>query len=419
MMRSFVVAAAFSIWSSFSSAAAVPVKLDFQAVNVSQVVGLVYVDAMPAPFVIAPEVLDDKRLVSFRFNSTDGDLFAFWRSFLDSLGYSVAIRAGVHFIGPKAKSVDAVEAKDLFVYRPRHRSVRYLVDLLAPVFSPTAFSVQRGISSGLAGDRPESGAPPGSAAALVNVDSDVLVFNGSARELERFKAILPSLDVATGEVVVKAIVYEVTTGRSEASAFSLAASILGGRFGVSLGSSAALEDALTIRTGSIDAAISAFKGDSRFKAVSTPSMRVKSGQKAHLMVGQDVPTLGSVSYTQGSSVPVQSVEYRSSGVIFDLVPTVRDGGIDVVVDQSISDFARTQTGVNNSPTLTRRSLSTTVGMADGELVVLGGLSQDKNSASGGGQSFFPSFMRSNDVSDSRTEVLLMLQVTRVVSAHGI
>lgn len=418
MMRAALLSlflASSSVWS----APLAPVKLDFQAVNVSHVVGLVYVDAMPAPFVIAPELLEDKRLVSFRFDSSDGDLFVFWRSFLDSLGYAVVVRSGVHFIGPKVKPVEAVDSKDLFVYRPRHRSVRYLVDLLAPVFPSTAFSVQRGISSGLAGDRPESGAPAGSAAALVNVDSDVLVFNGTAREVERFKAILPSLDVATGEVVVKAIVYEVTTGRSEASAFSLAATILGGRFGVSLGSSGRLEDALTIRTGSIDAAISAFKGDSRFKAVSTPSMRVKSGQKAHLMVGQDVPTLGSVSYAQGSAVPVQSVEYRSSGVIFDLVPTVREGGIDVVVDQQISDFGKTQTGVNNSPTLTRRSLSTTVGMADGELVVLGGLSQDKSSASGGGQSFFPSFMRSNDLSDSRTEVLLMLQVTRVVSPNGI
>lgn len=416
MIRSLIFSLALISSASAIAVPAVPVKLDFQAVNVSQVVGLVYVDAMPAPFVIAPEVLDDKRLVSFRFNSVDGDLFAFWRSFLDSLGYTVVVRAGVHFIGAKAKVVEAVDAKDLFVYRPRHRSVRYLVDLLSPVFPPTAFSVQRGISSGLAGDRPESGAPAGSAAALVNVDSDVLVFNGTSGEIDRFKAILPSLDVATGEVVVKAIVYEVTTGRSEASAFSLAMSVLGGRLGLSVGPPRALQDALTIRTGSIDAAISAFKGDNRFKAVSTPSLRVKSGQRAQLMVGQDVPTLGSVSYIQGGTTPIQSVEYRSSGVIFNLTPTVRDGAIDVQVDQQISDFARTESGVNNSPTLTKRSLSTTVGMQDGELVVLGGLSQDKNSASGGGQSFLPFFLRSRDETDSRTEVLLLLQVTRLASA---
>lgn len=415
----FVSAVLFSHTAvTVAASASAPVKLDFQAVHVSQVVGLVYMEAVTAPYVIDPALMADDRLVSFRFDTSRGDLMVFWRVFLDSLGYSVAVRAGTHFIFPKPKAGEEAHAvTKLTVYRPKHRSVRYLVDLLSGVFPPSGFVVQRAVPSGSAAERAPAAAPPNTAASLVDVDSDVLVFNGNEADAERLLAVLPSLDTPTGEVVVKAVVYEVTTGRSEASAFSLAASILGGRFGVSVGSSGALQDALSLRSGSIDMAISAFKGDSRFKAVSTPSVRVKSGQRAHLMVGQDVPTLGSVSYAQGSNVPVQSVEYRSSGVIFDLTPTVRDGGIEILVDQQISDFARTESGVNNSPTLTKRSLVTTVGMQDGELILLGGLSQDKSTSSRGGQSFLPEFMRSKDVVDSRTEVLLMLQVSKVVSLN--
>jgi general secretion pathway protein D len=387
-------------------------KFDFRSVNVSSVVGLVYMDALKTPYVIEPDVLKDERLVSFRFDSQKGDLRAFWRSFLDSLGYSITQRGGVDFIG--LKKLDVLQDEDnLFVYRPMHRPVSYLVDLLQAGFKPGSFGIQRVVKPVSLSEKVPTDAPEGSAAASINVDSDVVFFHGTSKEIARFKAILPMVDTPVGEVVVKAIVYEVTTGRSKESAFSLALSILGGRLGVSVGGAETLANALTIRSRSIEAVLSAFEGDTRFKAVSTPTIRVKSGQRAQLMVGQDVPTIGSVSYPQGSNVPVQSVEYRSSGVILNLAPTVRDGGIDVVVDQQISDFARTESGVNNSPTLTKRSLSTTVSMLDGELVVLGGLTQDRNQGANGGQSFLPKFMRSVSSTDSRTEVLLMLQITRI------
>lgn len=404
----------------FGFAAAAPavddsksVKLDFQAVQVAQVVGLVYMEALKSPYVLDPAILRDDRVVSFRFDASKGDLRTFWRSFLDSLGYVVVQRSGVDFLGPKKDEVIDPE-QELFVYRPMHRSVAYLVDLLQAGFKPGAFGIQRAVKPASVGEKVPTDAPAGSAAAAVNVESDVLLFHGTKKDVAMLKGVLPSVDTSIGEVVVKAIVYEVTTGRSDASAFSLALSILGGRVGVSVGGSEALSNALSIKTGSIDAVLSAFEGDSRFRAVSTPSLRVKSGQRAQLMVGQDVPTLGSVAYAQGSNVPVQSVEYRSSGVILSLAPTVREAGIDLVVDQQISDFARTESGVNNSPTLTKRSLSTTVSMFDGELIVLGGLTQDRNQGSNGGQSFLPKFMRSASSSDSRTEVLLMLQVSRVV-----
>lgn len=388
------------------------VKLDFQAVNVASLVGLVYMEALKAPYVLEPALLRDERVVSLRFDAAKGDLRTFWRNFLDTLGYAVTQRGGVDFLGPKKP--DSVDADDeLFVYRPMHRPVAYLVDLLQVGFKPGSFGIQRAVQPATPGEKVPTDAPHGSAAAFINVDTDVVFFHGSAKDIARFKAVLPMVDTAVGEVVVKAIVYEVTTGRSDGSAFSLALSLLGGRFGVSVGSTQSLTNALTIKTGSVDAVISAFNGDSRFKAVSTPTLRVKSGQRAQLMVGQDVPTLSSVAYPQGSNVPVQSIEYRSSGVILNLSPTVREGGIDVLVDQQISDFARTESGVNNSPTLTKRSISTTVGMVDGDLIVLGGLTQDRSTVAGSGLSFLPKFMRSTSNDDNRTEVLLLLQVTRI------
>ncbi|WP_262488477.1 type II and III secretion system protein [Iodobacter fluviatilis] len=123
--------------------------------------------------------------------------------------------------------------------------------------------------------------------------------------------------------------------------------------------------------------------------------------------------LGAVTYPQGGGNAVQSVEYRSSGVILSLSPVVRGATVEMTVDQQISDFAKTETGVNNSPTLTKRALSTTVSAEDGELIVLGGLTTDKDSEGSSGLSFLPKFMRNNSQNSNRTEVLLLLQATKL------
>jgi type II secretory pathway component GspD/PulD (secretin) len=72
-------------------------------------------------------------------------------------------------------------------------------------------------------------------------------------------------------------------------------------------------------------------------------LRIKSGGKARFMAGQEVPTLGSISYPS-SGQSVQSVDYRSSGVILEIQPDIRENAIELNVNQQISDFTSTSTG---------------------------------------------------------------------------
>lgn len=408
----FLTFALLSHARSHSSTGEPPVRFDFQAVSVSHIIQLVYSSVLKQSFVIDPAVVADTRMVSFRFDSSQTDLRAFWFSFLDSLGLSVQSRSGVDFISVKKPDQQKALAMDTFVYHPRFRSVQYLVDLLSTLFKPGAFSVQRAVRS-LPGEPSPTNASPSSAAGQVQTESDTLIFVGCDADVANLKRLLLQVDLPVGEVFVRAVVFEVSTGRDGASGFSLALNLLGGRLGLSVGSSPTQSNAITFKSGTIDAAFGLLTSDSRFKALSAPRLRVKSGTSARLMVGQDVPTLTSVTYPQGGAAPVQAVEYRSAGVIFSLAPTVRDGLIDLLVDQQISDFAKTETGVNNSPTLSKRSLSTTVSLADGEMVLLGGLTSQKQVASSSGLSWLPNALRSTGESQSQTEVLLMLQLERV------
>ncbi|WP_370815608.1 type II secretion system protein GspD, partial [Citrobacter portucalensis] len=153
-----------------------------------------------------------------------------------------------------------------------------------------------------------------------------------------------------------------------------------------------------------------FNTDSRFTVVSSPALRARSGSQASFAVGSDVPVLGQVSY-QGDSA-VQSVEYRSSGVIFNVYPEVRQNSIDLTISQELSNFAKTETGVNNSPTLIKRNIQTSVSVSDGDIIMIGGLADNKDNNQGTGLSFLPWFKTEGN-EKSKTDIVIVLQAKKV------
>lgn len=388
-----------------------PVRFDFQMVGVAQVVQLIYAEALKSPYVIDPEVLTDARQVSFRYEANHGDSAAFVRSFLDSLGLAVESRNGVDFVTKKKPEEKLESDHETLVYRPHFRDVNYLTRMLTPMFSGK-FLANRSVSAP-PGAKLDKQAPEGSAAALIDQSADVLVFAGSPKEVHTLKKLLADIDQRQGEVMVRGVVYEVSSSDKDGSAFTLALNLLGGKLTMGMGAANVLDTFARVKSQSIDAVFSALSVDSRFKVVSTPSLRVRSGGSGRFTVGQDVPVLGAITYPGNGQAPIQSVEYRSSGVIFDLQPQVRDDVVDLSVSQQLSNFVATETGVNNSPTLIKREVKTALSLADGDVVVLGGLAENKESAGRNGLSFVPAWLRSKSNESSKTEILLILQLTRI------
>ena len=110
---------------------------------------------------------------------------------------------------------------------------------------------------------------------------------------------------------------------------------------------------------------------------------------------------------------IQSVEYKSSGVIFNLKPHIREEVADLQISQHISNFIQTTTGVNNRPTLIKRELQTSVGIKSDDVLLLGGLDQNMNMDEHAGLSVLPEWFGTKSDTHSKTEVLLILQATRL------
>ena len=388
-------------------------KFDFRGINVAQVVQLIYSEALQDAYVIDPEVLADPRSVSFRYDQSNGNVRAFIAAFFDSIGLMITRRGNVDFISKKPVMKDAKQENDIYIYRPRFRDGSYLTDILAPLFEGS-FTAKKAIHAAPGEMSPTKTSPPGSSADNIDRKSDILVFSGTAAEIDKLKKILPQVDIALGDVIVRGVLYEVQTTKTDGSAFGLALSLLGGKVSLGLGAVAnPASSFLRFKNQTLDAVLSSLSGDSRFKVVSRPSLRVASGCTGRFTVGQDVPVLGAVTFAGNGGAPVRSIEYRSSGVIFDLQPTVHQDQVDLTVAQQVSNFVRTETGVNDSPTLTKRELRTSLTLEDGEIVVLGGLTEDKETDTRDGLSFVPSFFHTKTADKSNTEILLILQLTKL------
>lgn len=392
-----------------------PVHFEFDSLSVAQVINLIYFEAIRTPFVIDPDVLTDTRKVAFRYGSENGNIKEFLSSFLGSLGYVVDMRGGVDFIH-KSKIPDASAPDEkVLVYLPKYRDVAYLARLLSPIFTGS-FSVNRSVRSAPGAASSKQALPEGSAASLLDQTADALVFSGTEKEVTKLNQVLPQVDTAVGEVVVRGVVYEVADTEKAGSAFGMLASLLGGKLSIGVGATSVVGDYIKVQQGAFEAVYAMLANDSHFKVLSSPTLRIRSGSRGTFSVGQDVPVLGALSFPQGAGQAVQSVEYRSSGVLFEVRPTVRESVIELDIDQQLSNFVNTTTGVNGSPTLTKRALQTSVGLQDGDVILLGGLSESKTSRSRDGLTFLPRFLDTKGKDDSRSEIVLMLQVSKVARA---
>jgi general secretion pathway protein D len=433
------VAASVAVFALVGAAPAGRVTLQLDQVAVADVVTMLFRDVLGRPYVIAPEVAADRRLVSVKIDCDAGSARAEVARYLAVLGLTVRTVGNADVIGTRvtppgsfgsgvyssgtgdgvAAGSSAVSAPvapaprralAAFVYQPRYRDVAYLVDLLRALFPDGQFGVASTTPPAALGG--ETGGSGAASVPTIPQVADSLVFGGTPVEIERLKGLLVQLDVPQPELSVRATVYEVETQRSRASGLQIVGSVLKGKLGVgSLASSTPFDSFLRLSVGGVDAVFSALSSDSRFKVVTSPSLRARSGSVAVLNSGQQVPVLGAVSYQGNSGTPVQSVEYRDSGVIFRVRPVVRRDVIDVDVSQEVSNFVRTTTGVNTSPTLTRRALSSALSLRSGDVVVLGGLTEDSDTRARSG--ILPGILGTKSRDATKREIILVLQLALV------
>ena len=126
--------------------------------------------------------------------------------------------------------------------------------------------------------------------------------------------------------------------------------------------------------------LSALSTITKVHVLSAPSIMALDNQPALLQVGDQVPvSTGSATVLSNSNTPiVNTIEMRDTGVILKVLPHIHSNGtIDLEIEQEISSVDATAQPTLN-PTIAQRRIHSTVSIASGQTVLLGGLISERS-----------------------------------------
>jgi general secretion pathway protein D len=117
--------------------------------------------------------------------------------------------------------------------------------------------------------------------------------------------------------------------------------------------------------------------------LSTPTIQTLDNEEAKFLVGQNIPIItGSFANAGGQAVsgvnPFQTFERRDIGLQLRVKPQITEGGVvRLAIYQELSSIQNTLTAAQGGIITNKRSFESTVLVEDGNIVVLGGLIEDR------------------------------------------
>ncbi len=240
--------------------------------------------------------------------------------------------------------------------------------------------------------------------------TNALVIRAPLPVQEEIMNIIQQLDVRRAQVVIEAIIVEVS--EQKAAELGLTWALLGSgtntpisltNFGINPGgllplgaaaagdtpSPGAIPQGITagvgrVRDGSTSwaALLQALHGDSSTNIMWHQYLTTQDNEEAEIRVGQEVPFLTG-QYVSGQQAgpgvvtPFQTIQRQEVGTSLRITPRINEGyGVNLSIAQEISSLSQTATGAVDLIT-NSRNISTRVFVEDGDILVLGGLMDEQ------------------------------------------
>ncbi len=136
---------------------------------------------------------------------------------------------------------------------------------------------------------------------------------------------------------------------------------------------------LAFRTGNaiFGAIINAVKSDSKSNILSTPSIMTLDNQEARILVGQEIPITTGEALSPNFDNQFRTVDRENVGITLEVLPQINAGGsIKLNLRQEVSSIAGPVSGRSADLILNKREIETVITVDDGEIVGIGGLLDD-------------------------------------------
>ena len=236
-----------------------------------------------------------------------------------------------------------------------------------------------------------------------DLPTNSLVFTASQEQYNSLKTILEQLDTQPKQVLLRGLIAEVSLNKLNSAGIDWAAwggdlfgsTVVAGN--VQLGNTAVPSDIQqlyqnlitkevwhdtpnggysTTETAGAGLAYAYIKLLNKFDAInvlSMPRLMCTDNLESSLQVGQVIPQLkGSLTNAANTDSVTNSYEYKDVGLILTVTPHIRSGNlVSLEIEQRIEDLMTTTNSV--TPITSKREVKTSVLVANGETVVIGGL----------------------------------------------
>jgi type II secretion system protein D len=230
---------------------------------------------------------------------------------------------------------------------------------------------------------------------VADTDSRKVILQASPRYFEDMKKIITELDELPPQVMIQALLIEVTLdGRIEYGFEAVGQDlsftknqtapgigpgkdyVVGTDIGAA-GSGGPAGFTFAIHSEDFNLLLRALNSDGKLQVISRPQILAKDNAKASIQIGQKVPLPTSATVDQSTGAITPSITYEDVGVIVNVTPHINpDGFVSMEVAPEISSLSTSTVAITtglNASIINKNKIDTTVTVKDGETVVIGGL----------------------------------------------
>ena len=225
---------------------------------------------------------------------------------------------------------------------------------------------------------------------VANKETNAIIIISAPQDYDKIVKIIKELDVKRQQVLVEALIVEITLNEGETLGFDwqvLADTGLGftavGKSDTGLMTQGALAGGLPgltvgLLTGAVPdvyAIINANKENTNFKILSTPEIVTIDNHEASITIGEQIPFLTSSRVDENNNV-IQTYDYKDIGISLKITPHINQNGyITMDISQKVRKIVEGTSAFEN-PSVYNREINSRVTVKNKRTVVLGGLIRD-------------------------------------------
>jgi general secretion pathway protein D len=233
---------------------------------------------------------------------------------------------------------------------------------------------------------------------LADDRSNSIVISGTVDDIRLIREIVEKVDVLLAQVSIQVVIAEVTLNDSDTSGINALnltiANDLKGISRVTNFDTGAGPNGIagwnitggTLSPFSFQAAMGNTGSKSNVKVLSADTIVTTHNKQAEFVVSQQLPIITGSTSSPGTTGTINGynssmVTYKDIGIDVKVTPLIGDdGSVQMEIDQKVDDkVGEVQVDANTQPIIGHREATSFINVADGQMIVLGGLQQTKHS----------------------------------------